>query len=244
MPLMSRRLDEDDEDILPARRSAEREMTLGTGSILAIFFGLVVLLGAFFGFGYKLGSSTSKSAVAAGSADGPAPIVNANAPNFSGFKPSAGSPVTPPAPANGVVVRDGGAPVLTAPARTPRTATAPLPEAQSGPLSGAGAASSSPALALPHGAQPAAASPTATPAASMPATSSGGAFVVQIAAVSHQEDAELLVNALHARGYSVAARSEAGDKLVHIQVGPFATKKDAETMKARLTADGYNAYIK
>jgi DedD protein len=78
----------------------------------------------------------------------------------------------------------------------------------------------------------------------MPQTSASGTFVVQVAAVSHQEDADLLVNALHSRGYTVAAHTEAGDRLVHIQVGPFSTKKDAEAMKARLTSDGYNAYIK
>ena len=71
-----------------------------------------------------------------------------------------------------------------------------------------------------------------------------GSFVVQVAAVSHQEDAELLVSALQRKGYSVAARNEPGDKLVHIQVGPFSDHKDADTMKQRLVTDGYNAMIK
>jgi len=78
----------------------------------------------------------------------------------------------------------------------------------------------------------------------MPAPSPNGTFVVQVAAVSHQEDADLLVNALRTKGYSVAARSEPGDKLVHIQVGPFRDKKDADAMRQRLMADGYNAFIK
>jgi cell division septation protein DedD len=67
---------------------------------------------------------------------------------------------------------------------------------------------------------------------------------VQIAAVSHKEDAELLTNALRSKGYDVAARTTPQDKFVHIQVGPFATHKDAETMRQRLLADGYNAIVK
>lgn len=68
--------------------------------------------------------------------------------------------------------------------------------------------------------------------------------MVQIAAVSHQEDATLLVGALKSKGYAVSARTEPQDKLFHIQVGPFATKKDADTMRQRLLADGYNAIVK
>ena len=74
--------------------------------------------------------------------------------------------------------------------------------------------------------------------------SSGGTFVVQVAAVSHQEDAELLVSSLQKKGYSVAARNEAGDKLVHVQVGPFNNHNDADAMKARLQDDGFHAMIK
>ena len=86
--------------------------------------------------------------------------------------------------------------------------------------------------------------PVSTATAEPPAPVANGSFVVQIAAVSHQEDADLLVGALRAKGYAVSAHSEPGDKLVHIQVGPFANRNDANAMKARLSAAGYNAYIK
>jgi cell division septation protein DedD len=68
--------------------------------------------------------------------------------------------------------------------------------------------------------------------------------VVQVAAVSHQEDADVLMNALKKHGYNVAIRQEPQDKLLHVQVGPFANKKDAEAMRQRLLADGYNAIVK
>ncbi len=68
--------------------------------------------------------------------------------------------------------------------------------------------------------------------------------MVQVAAVSHQEDANMLVSALQKRGYTVAIRQEPQDKLLHVQIGPFATKKDADAMKQRLLTDGYNAIVK
>ena len=58
------------------------------------------------------------------------------------------------------------------------------------------------------------------------------------------EDADVLVNALKHRGYNVAIRHEPQDKLLHVQIGPFPTKKDADAMKQRLQTDGYNAIVK
>ena len=54
----------------------------------------------------------------------------------------------------------------------------------------------------------------------------------------------MLVTALRGKGYEVAAHSTPQDKLFHIQVGPFATKPEAEEMRKRLLADGYNAILK
>jgi cell division septation protein DedD len=68
--------------------------------------------------------------------------------------------------------------------------------------------------------------------------------VVQIAAVSHQEDANLLVSTLKRRGYAVVVRNDPRDKLLHVQVGPFATRQDAEAMRQRLAGDGFNAIVK
>ena len=49
---MNSLFDEDDD----RTSTADREFTLSTGTILGIFFALVLLCGAFFGFGYKMGS--------------------------------------------------------------------------------------------------------------------------------------------------------------------------------------------
>jgi cell division septation protein DedD len=68
---------------------------------------------------------------------------------------------------------------------------------------------------------------------------------VQVAAVSRQEDAEALVEALKKKQYpAFIANNPSSDKLYHVQVGPYADPKDAEAMRARLIGDGYNPIVK
>jgi cell division septation protein DedD len=68
---------------------------------------------------------------------------------------------------------------------------------------------------------------------------------VQVAAVSRQEDAEALVEALKKKQYPAFAANNASiDKFYRVQVGPYAEIKDAEAMRARLIGDGYNPIVK
>lgn len=73
----------------------------------------------------------------------------------------------------------------------------------------------------------------------------GGSYFLQIAAVTRQEDAEALVAALRKKNYAVFAVNNApSDKLFHVQIGPFGSPKDAETLRAKLVGDGYNPIVK
>ena len=108
--------------------------------------------------------------------------------------------------------------------------------------------------------KPAESAPPATSAASRsaPAQSSGGGdssaappplasgqgYYVQVAAVSKQEDAEALVEALKGRQYSAFIANQPSDKLFHVQVGPFTDIKDAESTRTKLVSDGYNPILK
>jgi len=198
----------DDEDDPPA----DRELTLSTGAILGIFFGIVLLCGLFFGFGYKMGSHKPPQPAAAAVPETPPPSTT----NFDAFKPAAGSPVGAPPP-------------------TPAAHTAAPPhsaEETPNPENSTPPSTPRPSTATP--AQPTA-DPVPTPA---------GSFVVQVAAFTHPEDADLLVHALKVKGYPAFARSEPQDKLQHIQVGPFTNRKDAEAAKQRLLADGYQPILK
>ena len=77
----------------------------------------------------------------------------------------------------------------------------------------------------------------------MPAVPPPNPLMVQIAAVSHQEDADVLVGALRKRGYAVSARRDPADSLIHVRVGPFNNHDEAERWRLKLLNDGYNAMI-
>ena len=209
---MNSHLDDDDE-----QDHNDRELTLSTGTILAIFFALVLLCGAFFGFGYKMGNHKSiPTAQAATLENPPAPATN-----FSNFKPTAGLPA------------ESSASTTVSRAAPGSAAGNPPANASSIGARSASAARVSPET-ISHSSPP-----VATDAAPV-----AGGFVVQIAAVSHQGDAELLVNALRAKGYPVSAHTEPQDKFFHVQAGPYTNRNDAEMAKQKLMADGYQPIVK
>jgi cell division septation protein DedD len=77
-----------------------------------------------------------------------------------------------------------------------------------------------------------------------PAISPTRTFMVQIATLSSQDVANILLASLQKKGYSAAVRHEPQDNLLHVQIGPFATRQDAVAMQQRVLADGFNSIIK
>lgn len=224
---MSRLLD-NEQDELPQR---ERELTLSTGAILAIFLGLVLLCAVFFGFGYNLGrkSTTATEAVPTETNETqPAGTTG----TFDSFKMSPASRSAATGPKSTPAAAEEAPP----PAIKDKEPESPNPHpAPPTPPSTHTAASATTAAVPTHAAPPV-----------LPAASPSGSFIVQIAAISatHKDDADLLAGALRGRGYTAVERTDAQDKLIHVQVGPFATKADAEAMRERLVVDGYNPIIK
>jgi DedD protein len=95
--------------------------------------------------------------------------------------------------------------------------------------------------------QPAAATPTADApvSAALDAAAAGASYYVQVAAVTRQEDADALVEALKKKQYpAFTASNTSGDKFYRVQVGPYADFKDADAMRVRLIGDGYNPIVK
>ena len=80
-------------------------------------------------------------------------------------------------------------------------------------------------------------------AGTAPTISPAGTLMVQIATVSHQEDADVLVGALRQRGYAVTASRDAADHQFHVRIGPFNNHNDANAMRQKLLHDGYNAIV-
>jgi DedD protein len=199
----------------------DTEITLSTGKLLGIFFALAIICGVFFTMGYLLGKSTSaggRTEIVAS-----VPSSSANKPNAGNKTPEATTQTCPPGSPN------------CAPAAT---STDTNPPAKNSDQQSSGQQS---------GSQPASGGKAADSSASSGTeikNGAGGSFMVQVAAVSKQEDAEILVTALRKKQYPVFIANSAGDPLFHVQVGPFSEKKDAEAMRTRLAGDGYNAIVK
>lgn len=79
-----------------------------------------------------------------------------------------------------------------------------------------------------------------------PMTATAGAsYFVQVAAVTKQDDAQALVEALKKKQYAAfTSNTSSTDKFFHVQVGPFGDLKDAEATRAKLVSDGYNPILK
>jgi DedD protein len=217
--------------------SQDTEITLGTAKLLGLFFGLVIVCAVFFALGYTLGRKSDAS-LATSSTAVPLPTTS------NGLKPagSASAQPAPPMTFYKAVEQKDANPQLT-PASTDAASTSP-PAAAQAPVSSPGTSSattSSPAASSPGTqAEP---SQTANPPDPMAALTTT-AYFVQVAAVTKQEDADALVDALKKKEYPAFAASNAADKLFRVQVGPFADIKEAEAMRSRLINDGYNPILK
>ncbi|MDE3188593.1 MAG: SPOR domain-containing protein [Acidobacteriota bacterium] len=219
----------------PIEERRDTELTLGPVALTAIGLGLVMLCGLCFGLGYAAGRR------------GPGAAAAANA------QPAAGQPVA--AQTGGMLSKPAAASAVSAasPAVADMEQLTPAEGSQPGnALTSYAPASSSPAPdsgqalvrpALPQGGAPQPAPAAAANPQVQTAMPQGAALMVQVAALSQVEDARVLVTALRQRGYAVTARREAADSLIHVQVGPFANRNDANAMCQRLLGDGYSAVV-
>lgn len=237
----------------PSRGNGDTELTLGSGTLLAVFFGLVLLCGLCFGLGYALGNHGSKGTVFQSQTPAAGPGMQAPASAQQG-KPSASgqAPVTAvqPVAADQTVA---GAPAAAG--QVPGQVAAPG-IAQGAAVAAPGTSPAAQPAANPnpsgwHVVQPAmpggnSAAQSAQPAVAtqvQPAIPGQGTLMVQIASLSNQGDADVLIGALRRRGYAVSAVRYPADNLIHVCVGPFSNRVDANSMKQKLLSDGYNAQV-
>jgi cell division septation protein DedD len=208
----------------------EREISLSTTTILGIFFALALLCAVFFGFGYSMGRKSAQPVTS------PAEVTTRS--ENSGSKPAPGSPANPSTSSAGRQAA-GEAQSAIVPLDSPNAAAQDSSQTPS-PVK---AIVLSPRSDVPAEVTP---RPASKPVGLVPVAatlSSPGSSVVQVAAMSHQEDADVVSVDLKRRGYTVAIRHEPQDKLFHVQIGPFASKKEADAMRQRLQTDGYNNAI-
>jgi DedD protein len=232
----------DTEEEEEEEETTAREITLSTATLLGIFFGLVLICGVFFGFGYSMGRGTEQGAQAASLGTGP----GASPAQADETTAAANQPPSPPAAESqddaDAPAKAAAPPVVVKQAKPDVAQDATAEEAAPPKHVSQALVAAIQSEAPPPQLKPSARiAPPATIAAPAPAT---GQPMVQIAAVARQEDADVLVSALRQRGYGVVVRSEPQDKLLHVQVGPFADRTQATAVKQKLLSDGYNAIIK
>jgi DedD protein len=206
----------------------DREISLGTTTILGIFLALTLLCAVFFGFGYSLGRRSAQPAAS------PTETIGSES---NSSKPAPGSTANQPASKQSAAVTQSA----IVPIDLPNTATQDTQlRLAADPVK---AVVSTPRADV-H-AEPSTSTSTKS-AAMVPVSAtapSPGSLVVQVAAMSHQEDADVVAVDLKRRGYTVTIRHEPQDKLFHVQIGPFFNRKEADAMRLRLQTDGYNNAI-
>ena len=249
----------DETEALQAAPRHDTELTLGSGTLLLMFFGLVLLCGLCFGVGYSMGhrgiqdgseaanfasdasallhgKGTSKPAAAA-----PQPVL----------QPVSAAPALPaPQPAE-IPTSQVPNPTPTVQTQAPQPVAASAPKADAEPPVIVKAALTKPTTAATaNAAAPPIVKPAVLPipkpqaaAPAKPAAAASGPIMVQIAAVSLDEDADVLVAALRKRSYAVVSGRDPADGLIHVRIGPFKTREEADNWREKLLNDGYNAII-
>lgn len=200
----------------------DTEITLGTGRMLGIFFSFVLVCAFFFAIGFSLGRKTTMAG--AGSL--------LNAPSMTPatvVRPSAvknqGAQSAPQSPSNDFSFYKAVGEKKADSALTPQDAAANTKT----PTQPAGTT----------------AVPDAPVNAALDGAPASAAYYVQVAAVTRQEDADALVEALKKKQYpAFTASNPSVDKFYRVQIGPYAEFKDADAMRARLIGDGYSPIVK
>lgn len=216
-------------------KNADRpgELILDNRHLLLIFLGIVGLCGVFFAFGYIVGRNTLSPSVATALAE--------SGSGEGGAKPS-------PMPPAVYYQRPETTPVPAA--EEPGTSQPELqfdqnlgersPEARLVTPESAGAAASAPA---PSG-QPNSQSASSEPARQSTVVQPPPGILIQVSALTRQQDAETLVQLLKEKKLPVLVTTAPGDSLFHVVVGPYQTEREAQAVKRTLEEDGFQPIIK
>ncbi|MBZ5627852.1 MAG: SPOR domain-containing protein [Acidobacteriia bacterium] len=201
--------------------SQDQEVTLGTGRLLGLFFGLVIICALFFSLGFSLGRKPAAEPVLA--------AATSAIPTSGAAKPSPTVPETAVKPDCAIA---GACPPDNAAKSTSDELTFYKAVEQNEPKA-----------KLESPPKPPSPQVTARTIESKPAWPGMG-YMVQVAAVTKQDDADALVNALRKKNYPVLTTNGPADKFYHVQVGPFPDVREAESMRSKLIGDGYNPILK
>lgn len=194
--------------------SQDTEITLGTGKMLALFFGLVALCGLFFGLGFSLGRGSVQ------------PVMTADPGQTSG------------APA----VRPSGMKSGSASGQSAEGMTFYKAVEQKDPNAQLASSEAPAKEALPRDASEAQAK--SAPPDPMTVNAGPGYFVQVAAVTKQDDAQALVAALKQKQYAAFTSNASPTDKFFHVQVGPFPDIKDAEATRAKLISDGYNPILK
>ena len=197
-------------------KDIDAELSLSTGVILALFFGVTLISAVFFGMGYSFGVTHGVTADVLslhGLLHGSTPSVPAATISTS----SAATQVVPAAPVQS-----------TAPADSAAMQTASAPADTS--VAMASEQSSSAVLG--------------DPMMHTQAHAATAIYMVQIAASASRHDAQFLIAKLHRSGLHARLHHAVQDRFFRVQLGPFASRGDATAMRNKVLAAGFKAIVK
>ncbi|HUJ40954.1 MAG TPA: SPOR domain-containing protein [Candidatus Acidoferrales bacterium] len=192
------------------------ERTIGSGHLVALFLGIVVLCCVFFILGYEMGRAQYEKGGGTSVAAKPATTTPAStAPSTPAREePSAGGwPSATPASGSSAA-KPSGASASTTPGNASTAASG----------SGNGRHSITGSLKAPQ----------------IPR----GAIVLQVAANRNESDALNLAKLLQEKGFPAFVLTPSTDEWYRVQVGPYADAKSAEQAKTALAHEGFKAIAK
>ena len=208
------------------------EKGLSARYLVLMFLMGVAACGVFFSLGFLVGYNERSSRTAPVTEQvTPPPVV----------PPTVNPPLetAPPVPKESAAAGDSAGPAQ------------PIPSEETGQAKKAAPAAAPPTSAQPPSSaatRPAAPATATAPPLAAPGVEVGSAFTVQVAASRNQQDAEKLVKELKARGYAVFVVTpefaHANDNLFRVQVGPFATREEAEQVRAKIAKEGFKPFIR
>ena len=191
------------------------DRSIGSRHILGLFFGVVVLCCIFFTLGYVMGRDQARVGVRGEPASKSATTETSTPPGWSVSAPASG-----------------------AEGKTAGSASSESSEPPATPPVKSSATSASPKTAV------AATPPAPAVGKFSPPLIPRGAIVLQIAALTSNDDALAMAGALQEKGFPAFVLTPGGDNFYRVQVGPFADAKSADQAKRSLEHEGFKPIVK
>ena len=197
------------------------DRSIGSSHILGLFFGTVLLCCIFFVLGFVMGRDQSSSSNRVDSSRKAAATESAPPAGWAVSSPAASTPA--PGKRSGAAAENR--------AETPKAVVeSPKPAAKATPPA-------APPKKVPDK-KPATAGKYAAPLIPR------GAIVLQIAALTKDQDALAMAAALQDHGFPTFVLEPTTDKFYRVQVGPYADAKSADQAKHSLEHEGFKVIIK